>query len=199
MTEFDWQQAYAQLDRARRALEGSAERAPEEIRRILAARAQALARPREEVRVPTQVLELLVFSLGDQRYAIEMAYVLEAISLRGLTPVPCTPPFVLGVVNYRGQILPVLDLRRLFELVGEGVAEASRVVVVEAGGMRFGVFADAIAGTIRVPTEDVAPLPAAVTVDRQVFLRGVTADMVAVLDLGALVREGRIAVNEGVG
>jgi purine-binding chemotaxis protein CheW len=199
MPEIDWQQAYARLDRTRRALEGAAERAPEEVRRILAARAQTLARPREEVRVPTEVLELLVFSLGGERYAIEMAYVLEAIPLRGLTPVPCAPPFVLGVVNHRGQILPVLDLRRLLEPAGVEVAQEGLVVAVQAGRMMFGIFADAIGGTMRVPTLEMAPPPAAVTVDRQVFLRGVTADMVAVLDLGALVRDRRIAVNERVG
>ena len=199
MAEFDWQEAYARLDRAGRALDVAVDRPREEVQRILAARAQALARPREEVRVPTEVLELLIFSLGGERYAIETTHVLEAVPLRALTPVPCTPPFVLGVVNYRGQILPVLDLRRLFDLEGIEVTQESRVVAVEAGGMRFGIFADSVAGTTRVPTQEIAPPPAAVTVDRQVFLRGVTAGMVTVLDLGALVRDRRIAVNEGAG
>jgi purine-binding chemotaxis protein CheW len=199
MTEFDWQEAYARLDRARQVLEGGAERAPEEVRRILAARAQALARPREEVRVPAEVLELLVFSLGGERHAIETAYVLEAVPLRALTPVPCTPSFLLGVVNHRGQILPVLDLRRLFELAGEGVAEGSRVVAVEAGGMRFGIFADTVEGTIRVPTQALGPPPAAVAADRQAFIRGVTPELVAVLDLQGLAKDRRIVVNEEVG
>jgi purine-binding chemotaxis protein CheW len=158
-----------------------------------------LAVPAKQAEAPTDVLSLLVFSLAGSRYAVETAYVQEVIPLRGVTPVPCTPSFILGVVNYQGQILPVLDLRRLFELAGQGVSAESRVVAVQAGGMRFGIFADAVEGTIRFPTQALGPPPAAVTVDRQVFLRGVTADMVAVLDLGALVRDRRIAVNEGAG
>src|SRR3990172_12567895 len=118
-------------------------RSPEEVKRILRERAEALAKPVEEARTPTEPLELLVFSLAGERYGIETAQVLEVVPLRGLTPVPCTPPFVLGVVNHRGRIRPVLDLRRLFELATPGVPEGGRVVAVEAGGMTFGIFADA--------------------------------------------------------
>jgi purine-binding chemotaxis protein CheW len=198
MPEFDWEQAYARLDRARQALAAAVDRPRDEVQRLLAARAQALARPREEVQVPAEALDLLVFLLGGERYAIETSHVLEAVPLRALTPVPCTPPFVLGVVNYRGQILPVLDLRRLFELAEVAVPEESRVVAVEAGGMRFGIFADAIEGTIRVPTQELAPPPAAVTVDRQAFIRGVTPELIAVLDLQGLAKDRRIVVNEEV-
>jgi purine-binding chemotaxis protein CheW len=198
MTEFNWQEAYAQLDRTRRALEGAAERAPEEVRRILAARAQALARPREEVQVPTELLELVVFSLGGERYGIEMSHVLEVIPLRDPTPVPCAPPFVLGVVNHRGRILPVLDFRRLLDLAGHGVGEGSRVVAVRAGGMTFGIFADQVSRVERVGAHEVAPPPAAIAGDRQAFLLGVTGEMVAVLDIEKVASEKKIVVHEQV-
>jgi len=76
---------------------------PEEVRRILWERARALARPLEEAPVPTEVLELLVFSLAEGQYGIETAHVQKVFPLRDLTPVPCTPSFVLGVANYRGR------------------------------------------------------------------------------------------------
>lgn len=172
---------------------------PEEVRRILRERARALARPLEEAAAPTEVLELLVFSLAGERYGIETAYVQEVFPLRDLTPVPCTLSFVLGVANYRGRILPVLDFRRLFELVAEGITEGSRVVTVEAGGMTFGIFTDAVPGTVRVGAHEVASPPVTLTGDRQAFIRGVTGEMVAVLDLEALARDPRIVVNEEVG
>ncbi|MBI4610394.1 MAG: purine-binding chemotaxis protein CheW [Candidatus Rokubacteria bacterium] len=195
----NWQAAYALLERARRAIETGAERPPEDVKRILRERAQALAKPLEEAPTPTEVLELLVFSLSGERYGIETAHVLEVVTLRELTPVPCTPSFVLGVVNHRGRILSVLDLRRLFDLAGQGVTEGSRVVAVEAGGMRFGIFADAVAGTMRVGVHEVAPPPVTLTGDRQAFVQGVTGEMVAVLDLEALAHDPRITVNEEVG
>lgn len=174
-------------------------RPPEEVKRILRKRAEALAKPVDEARTPTEPLELLVLSLAGERYGIETVHIVEVVAVRDLTPVPCTPPFVLGVVNHRGRILPVLDLRRLFELAGQGIPEGGRVVAVEAVGMAFGIFADAVAGTIRLGADEVAPPPVTLARDRQAFIRGVTGEMVAVLDLEALARDPRITVNEEVG
>src|SRR5712691_7239305 len=195
----NWEEAYARLEQARRALEAGGDRPSMEVTRILRERAQALARPLGEARIYTEGLELLVFSLTGERYGIEMVHVLEVIPLRELTPVPCTPAFVLGVVNHRGRILSVLDFRRLFDLTGQGVTEGSRVVAVAAGGMVFGIFTESVAGVVRVAAHEVAPTPATLTGDRKAFILGVTGDMVAVLDLEALSRDSRIQVHEEVG
>jgi purine-binding chemotaxis protein CheW len=195
----NWQEAYSRLEQTRRTLETGGSLPPEEVKRILRERAQALAKPLAEARSPAELLDLLVFSFAGERYAIETAYVMEVIPLRELTPVPCTPPFILGVVNHRGRILPVLDLRRLFELAGHGIANGGRVVAVEVGGMAFGIFADAVAGSVRLGADEVAPPPLTLAGDRQAFIRGVTGGMVAVLDLEALASDARIAVNEEVG
>lgn len=195
----NWQAAYSRLEQTRRALEASGSLPPEEVKRILRDRAQALAKPLAEVRTAAEVLDLLVFSLPGERYGIETSHVLEVISLRELAPVPCTPPVILGVVNHRGRILPVLDLRRLFTLPGQGVTEGGRVVAVEAGGMTFGIFADAVAGTIQVADHEIAHPLVTLTGGLQAFIRGVTGEMVVVLDLEALVRDPRIVVNEEVG
>jgi len=191
-----WQAAYSRLEQTRRTLEAGGSLPSEEVKRILRDRAQALAKPLAEARTPAEVLDLLVFSLAGERYGIETTYVLEVIPLRELTPVPCTPPVILGVVNHRGHILPVLDLRRLFELPGQGVTEGGQVVAVEAGGMTFGVFTDSVAGTIRVAADKIALPPVTLTGDRHAFIRGVTGEMIAVLDFEALARDPRIVVNQ---
>ncbi|MBI4390576.1 MAG: chemotaxis protein CheW, partial [candidate division NC10 bacterium] len=85
-----WEQAYAQLERVRQALEASGDHSPEAARHILQARAQALARPLDPGPTATEVSDLLVFSLAGERYGIETAHVLETVPLRELTPVPCT-------------------------------------------------------------------------------------------------------------
>ena len=196
--KIDWQEVHARLEQARRAVEATERLSAEEAGRILKERARALARPVEKAVTQAEAVELLVFSLGTERYGIETAHVVEVIPLRELTPVPCTPASVLGVVNHRGRILPVLDLRRLFGLADQGMPEGSRVVAVEAGGMRFGIFAGAVTGTVRVGAEEVAVLPATPAADRQGLIRGVTGEMVAVLDLDALSQDPRITVNEEV-
>lgn len=195
----NYEEVYSRLEQTRRALEAGGSLPPEEVKRILRDRAQMLARPLAEVRTPAEALELLVFSLAGERYGIKMSHVLEVIPLRELTPMPCTPPFVLGVVNYRGRILPVLDFRRLLGLTDQGIAEGSKVIAVEAGGMSFGIFADVVSGVEQIGADEVAPPPEAVAGDRQTFLLGVTGEMVAVLDLEALAWDSRLVVNEEIG
>lgn len=194
--KLDWQEASARLERARGRLQSDRTLPPDDTKRILTERARVLARPAEAAPTPTEVVELLMFSLAGERYAIETAHVLEVIPLRELTLVPGAPAHVLGVVNYRGRILSVLDLRRLFELAGQGVGEGSRIVAVEAEGRRFGIFADAVTGLVRIGAGELAPPPATLPGDGQRFVRGVTAAMVAVLDLPLLARDPGIVVSQ---
>lgn len=193
-----WREAYARLERNREALEAGRLLPREEVQRILRKRAEALARPLQERQIFAEPLDLLVFLLAGERYAVDTAHVQDVVPLREITSLPCAPSFVLGVVNHRGRILPVLDFRRLFGLAGEGVPEGARLVATEAGGMRFAIFAETVAGITRVDMSDVAPPPVSFTDDQKAWLRGVTGEMVAVLDLEGMVRASRIVVNEEV-
>lgn len=198
--KIDWREAYARLERAGRALEAGREVGPEAAQRILDERAKVLARPHEQVPLRTVALDLLVFSLSTERYGIETTCVVEVARSPELTRVPCTPPFVLGVINHRGRIVPVLDLQRLLGRAGAETPTAeSRVVTVEAGGMTFGILAAAVVGSIRIGVDDLAPARSAPVGSGPSLVRGVTAEMVAVLDLDALVGDPRIVVNEQVG
>ena len=195
----DWPKAYARLEATRRTLDAAIERSPEEAGRILRERAKTLAKPFEEPTPRGEVLDLLVFSLAGERYAVETSFVLEVVPLRDLTPVPCTPPTIQGVVNHRGRILPVIDFRRLLDLTGQKVGEKRWVVVVEAERMMFGIGVEAVTGTIRIQLSDLAPPPGTLAGDHQAFTRGVTGktgEMVVVMDLMTLARDPRITVNE---
>jgi len=191
-----WEDVHARLERTRRVLEAPGERSSEEIARILRERAQALARPPEAVETPGEVVDLLVFSVAGERYGVETGHVFEVIPLQGLTPLPGSPPVFLGLVNSRGRILPLLDVRRLFGLAGQGIGEGGRAVVVEAAEVAFGIYADAVAGIVRVGSAHLAPPPAALRAGRQRIIRGITGDMVAVVDVEAMARDPRIVVNE---
>jgi purine-binding chemotaxis protein CheW len=191
--EFDWQQVHARLERA---VASGAQRSPEEVTRILEERARRMARPTEEASAPVQVVELLVFSLGAERYGIETAHVVEVVAVRALTPVPCVPDFVAGVIHHRGRMLPVLDLGRLVGFGARAGAETGRVVSLEVGPMTFGLWADAVTGVARARADELAPPPKAETAGWRTFLRGVSVDGVAVLDVEALAAEPRLLINE---
>jgi purine-binding chemotaxis protein CheW len=140
------------------------------------------------------MLDLLVFCLAGAQYAVEIGGVAEVMPLREFTPVPCTPPFVRGVVNHRGRILAVLDLGKLFQLAGQLNRQDSVFIAVEAGGHSFGILADMVVGTVQCAASDLSPPPALPA--SRLFLKGVTVEMVAVLDLEALARDPRLIVNE---
>ena len=195
---FDWSTAYHRMEQARRKVDAGASLPPDEVQRLLQDRAEALAQPLPKAQMPVDQVSLLIFSLAGEQIAIEMDYVIEVIPLQGLTPVPGTPPLLLGVVNHRGRLLPVLDLRILIGLVGKEGKGAGQVVAVLAGGMTFGIFVEATRGARAVAAEDVLPPPLTASGDRRAFVRGVTRDLVAVLDLAVLARDPRITVNEEV-
>jgi purine-binding chemotaxis protein CheW len=149
----------------------------------------------EEAPSPSDVLDLLMFSLAGERFGIDAACVLEVTPLRALVTVPGTPRAVLGIVGHRGRILPVLDLRRLLGLAGEDVTDDSRIVAVETGGLTFGVLADAVAGVVRVGAHELQTRPLGLITADQTIILAVTAEMVAVVDVAALARDPRITVN----
>ncbi|SFW36828.1 chemotaxis protein CheW [Luteibacter sp. UNCMF366Tsu5.1] len=104
----------------------------------------------------------LGFSLKGQRYAVSLASVREVIRPGGITPVPGAPEDVLGIVNLRGQIVPVLDGRRRFGLDLATEADdddARRVIVFDEGGTVVGMRIDVIGEMLTFDPDDVAPPP----------------------------------------
>lgn len=101
---------------------------------ILRARAKALAQPPKDEPEADTLLDVLEFRLAEERYAVEIRHVSEVHPLKELTPLPGTPAFVLGVVNVRGRILPVVDLKKFFELPDEGLTDLHRIILVEGNG-----------------------------------------------------------------
>lgn len=168
---------------------------PEEQRRILRERALALAREpeREEAAVGLEVVEFL---LAYERYGIESSYIREVYPLKDLTPLPCTPPFVLGIMNVRGKILSVIDIRKFFDLPQKGLTDLNRVIIVHDDFMEFGILADAILGVRLIPVRELQPSLPTLTEVRADYLKGVTEERLVVLDGGAILSDRRIVVHD---
>src|SRR5882724_8355786 len=106
------------------------ENANAEAARILRARDHTRARAPRPAPAAGTMLELLEFRLATERYALETRHVQGVHPLRELTPLPCTPPFLLGIVNVRGRILPVLDLKKFFDLPEKGLTDLHRIILI---------------------------------------------------------------------
>ena len=167
-------------------------------RQILRARAQALARTPERAPVAGASLEVLEFRLAKERYALENRWVQEVCPLKELTPLPCTPPFVLGIVNVRGRILPVLDLKKFFDLPEQGLTDLHRIILVRGNDLELGLLADAIVGVRSIPADSLQPSLPTLTGIRGNYLKGVTAERLVVLDLARILADPKIIVHEEV-
>lgn len=166
---------------------------PASARRILEERARALAQPLEETAATGPSLELLTFSCAGSAYAIDASDAVAVVPLGELTPVPGTPGAVLGVVNHRGRVLAVVDVDRLVAASGRDATEASLGIVIDTDGAAFVVLTDTVPELASLEEEDVTPT------DRpDGVVRGVTSAMAALLDVTALARDPRVAVDHEV-
>lgn len=106
-----------------------------------------------------QELQLVIFRLAQEEYGLPVTTVQEINRLVPITKLPHTPPFIEGIINLRGRIIPVLDLRKRFGLAVSDYNEDSRVIIVEINGQTVGAIVDAVAEVVRLAVADVAPPP----------------------------------------
>jgi len=117
--------------------------------------------------------QLVVFDLAHEFYGVDIGAVNTIIRMQEITKIPRTPEFVEGVINLRGSIVPVIDLRKRFGLPVGDATKSSRIVVVEAGGQMIGMVVDAVAETLRLSADMIEPpSPVVVNVD-SAYVRGV--------------------------
>ncbi|MCA1828649.1 MAG: chemotaxis protein CheW [Myxococcales bacterium] len=168
---------------------------PEQAGRILEERARILARPAAEKSHADQ-LELLVFTLSGESYALEARSVREVTALADFTPVPGASRHLLGITNLRGEILPVFDLRGLTGLEPTGVTDLSRLVVLGEDRDELGLLADHVGEVRAVAPGEIFDPPETLSAAGRGLLRGVTRDAVMVLDAGAVLRDPRLSGAE---
>jgi purine-binding chemotaxis protein CheW len=197
-TGIDWSAVYRRLEANRTAIERGVMPTPEDGQKLLRARAQALAREPEQDAAARGALEVAEFLLAYETYGVESSYVREVYPLKELTPLPCTPPFVLGIINVRGQILSVIDLKKFFDLPEKGLTDLNKVIVVHNATMAFGILADAILGVRSIPLDAIQPSLPTLTGIRAAYLKGVTSERLVILDASTLLGDSALIVLEEV-
>jgi len=170
----------------------------DQTRRILHERALALAAEPDGTQPLGDSIEVVEFLLAHERYAVESSYVREVYPLENLTPLPCTPAFVLGIVNLRGEIVSVIDARKFFDLPQTGLPDLNKVIVLKSGNMVFGILADVILGVRRIALAEIQPSLPTLTGIRDKYLKGITPERTVVLDAGKLLADEELVVQEQV-
>ncbi|MCL4558395.1 MAG: chemotaxis protein CheW [Deltaproteobacteria bacterium] len=117
--------------------------------------------------------ELLCFPLGSQEYGIELSSVREIIRVKEITPVPNTADFILGIIVLRGEIIPIIDLRKRIGLPFLGFTPGTRFIMVSFAESMTGLVVDSIPDVKKVPVESIQPADLIGTVDIK-FITGIS-------------------------
>lgn len=120
-----------------------------------------------------ELLQLVTFRLGNEEFSLDILRVQEIIRHMELTRVPRTPEFVDGVINLRGRVIPVLDLRKRFGLPSDEHTSETRIIVVDVDNRTVGLKVDAVSEVLRLPADTVEPPPAIVTGAESDYIKGV--------------------------
>jgi purine-binding chemotaxis protein CheW len=134
-----------------------------------------------------EMLQLVTFKLGSEEFALDILLVQEINRRVEITKVPKTPEFVEGVINLRGKIVPVLDLRKRFGLAGREFTAQSRIIVVNIDKRVLGLMVDSVSEVLRIPEHTVEPPPPLVAGIDATYIKGIgkfEGRLLILLDLG---------------
>jgi len=117
--------------------------------------------------------QLVVFMLGEEEFACEINNVAEVLKMVKVTPLPQTIEFVEGVINLRGEVIPVIDLRKRFGLMEAERTSDSRIIIVEVDGRMFGLIVDSVSEVAGLPSNQIQEAPDHIAGGRNHLIMGV--------------------------
>jgi purine-binding chemotaxis protein CheW len=197
-TIINWSEIHRSLASAQEALTEGAVPSAEAMRGILRARARLLAGEPEKDAGLQESLEIVEFRLAGETYGIASVFVREVCPLMDLTLLPGAPPFVLGIISVRGQILPVVDLKVFFNLPPRGLGDLNKVIILSSDRMEFGILADPILVTRPILLDEIQSMPLSVTGIGIEYLKGVTVEGVIILDGDRIMGDEKMIVYQEV-
>ncbi|AIG27593.1 chemotaxis protein CheW [Brevibacillus sp. 7WMA2] len=126
-----------------------------------------------DMNAASEEVKVIIFRLVDEEYGVEVQQVRSIEKLEHITRVPRTPEFVKGVINLRGVVTPIIDLRSRFQLAETECTEATRVIIVAVDELEVGLIVDSANDVVDIPVNAIEPPPAVVGGVEATYLRGV--------------------------
>lgn len=164
---------------------------PAAVARKLSARAARL-RGRTATTSPVATVAFLGLTRGRGRYGIPIEDVVEVQALDQYAPVPGTPPFIPGVIHWRGMVLALLDLGRLLGIPETGIDDAHDSIIVEAAGRRIALLARQAEEIIEIPRDAIRPAPFLGEKVPAEWVQGVYAEDLLLLRMNAILQDERL-------
>lgn len=110
-----------------------------------------------------ELIQLVSFNLAQEEYGVDVLKVREIIRMPTITRVPNTPHYVEGVINLRGKVIPIINMRKRFSLADAEYDKQTRIMVMDVGGELMGFIVDAVSEVIRISSSEIQPSPAVVS------------------------------------
>ncbi|MFH0968391.1 MAG: chemotaxis protein CheW [Methanobacteriota archaeon] len=198
-TDIHWEDVYHTLEDAVQQFTETLHPSPQQRRSILKSRAKMLAKPVANKTGDGERITVVEFDCAREHYAVENTFVREVIPVSEFTPIPKTPPFILGVIAIRGRIVSLMDLRRCLDLPPTGLVNGSRAVVLADERMEFAILADRVIGLRSLQTDSLQPTVTTLTGIGAEYLLGVAPDGLIVFDGEKILNDQRIIVRSEEG
>lgn len=128
---------------------------------------------KEETVTGGEVLQLVTFTLGNEEYAVNILNVQEINRITEITQVPNSPDYVEGVINLRGKVIPVINLRKKFHFEDKPTDDTSRIIIMEIQGITNGLIVDSVSEVLRIPANSVEPAPPMSAELQSQFIKGI--------------------------
>jgi purine-binding chemotaxis protein CheW len=142
----------------------------------------------------SDLLQLVTFSLGNEEYAVDILKVQEINRMKEITRVPSAPAYVEGVINLRGKVMPVIDLRKKFGLDARENDVHSRIMIMDIEGITMGLIVDAVSEVLRIPASIVESPPMAFETGTE-FITGIAKlenRLIILLDMDRLIGKSEV-------
>jgi len=127
----------------------------------------------ENSAVGEEVLQFVTFTLNNEQYAVDILNVQEINRITEITRVPNSPAYVEGVINLRGKVIPVINLRRKFSFDDKTTDNTSRIIIMEINGITNGLIVDSVSEVLRVPSSIIEPAPPMSSDLSSKFIKGI--------------------------
>lgn len=166
----------------------------DQTKMILKKRARQIAEESHIEEKKQEKIEVVEFQIGTERYGIESMFISKVQALDNLTSLPGLPDFMVGVINVHGNIIPVIDIGKFFDLTMtiKGKTGSRKSIILKTQNETIAILVDEVFGVIEIPIKNVQTTLPMLTGRRADFLKGVTLSQMAILDPNKLCKDKRI-------
>ncbi len=145
-----------------------------------------------------QVFRWVTFRLADETYGINVMQVQEVLRMTDVAPVPGAPHYVMGIINLRGNVVTVLDTRKLLDLATSDITDTSRIMIIESGKVTVGLLVDSVAEVVNLSSSDIDPPPSVGNDEGSRYIQGIYSSeqqILILIDLNKLINEENREAN----